>query len=95
MKKKTALLAAVILLAGSLSACGKKAEYVRDITASDYVTLGEYKGIEVTVDEPASMAQKNADADLVYLHSINTNLVEVTDRTVVEEGDTVNIDYTG
>lgn len=65
MKKKMALLAAVILLAGSLSACGKEAEYVREITASDYVELGEYKGIEVTV------------------------------RTTVEIGDTVNIDYTG
>lgn len=95
MKKKMALLAAVILLAGSLSACGKRAEYIREITASDYVTLGEYKGIEVTVDEPASVAGKNVDDDLTYLHSINTNLVEVTDRTVVEEGDMVNIDYAG
>ena len=95
MKRKIALLTAVILVAGSLSACGKKAEYISEITASDYVELGEYKGIEVTVDEPASVAQKNADGYLVYLHSINTNLTEVTDRTVVEEGDMVNIDYAG
>ncbi len=95
MKKKVALLTAVILIAGSLSACGKEAEYLREITASDYVELGNYKGIEVTVNDPETVARKNADDDLVYLHSINTNLAEVTDRTVVEEGDMVNIDYAG
>ncbi len=95
MKKKMALLAAVILLAGSLSACGKKAEYIREITASDYVTLGDYKGIEVTISDPEAEAQQNVEEYLAYLDSINTELVEVTDRTVVEEGDTVNIDYTG
>ena len=95
MKKKMALLAAVMLVAGSLSACGKKTEYISEITASDYVTLRNYTGIEVTINAPEAEAQKNADADFTYLHSINTNLVEVTDRTVVEEGDTVNIDYTG
>lgn len=95
MKKKTALLAAVVLLAGSLSACGKKAEYIRDITASDYVTLGNYKGIEVAISDPEAEAQQSVEEYLAYLHSVNTNLVEVTDRTVVEEGDTVNIDYTG
>ena len=95
MKKKTALLAAVILVAGCLSACGKEAEYIREINVSDYVELGNYKGIEVTVSDPEAEAQKNVDGDLAYLHSINTNLVEVTDRTVVEEGDMVNIDYAG
>lgn len=95
MKRRIALLAAVMLMAGCLSACGKEAEYIREITASDYVSLGNYKGIEVTVDEPASVARKNVDDDLAYLDSINVKLVEVTDRTVVEEGDTVNIDYTG
>ena len=95
MKKKTALLAAVILLAGSLSACGKKAEYIRDITASDYVTLGNYKGIEVTISNPEAEAQQSVEEYLAYLDSVNTELVEVTGRTVVEEGDTVNIAYTG
>ncbi|MBD5454505.1 MAG: trigger factor, partial [Lachnospiraceae bacterium] len=80
---------------GSLSACGKKAEYIRDITASDYVTLGNYKGIEVTISNPEAEAQQSVEEYLAYLDSVNTELVEVTDRTVVEEGDTVNIDYTG
>lgn len=95
MKRKIALLAAVMLVAGCLSACGKEAEYIREINVSDYVTLGEYKGIEVTVSDPEAVAQKKVDEDLAYLNSINVKLVEVTDRTVVEEGDTVNIDYTG
>lgn len=95
MKRKMTLLAAVILIAGCLSACGKEAEYIREITVSDYVSLGDYKGIEVTVSNPETVAQKSVDEDLAYLDSINVKLVEVTDRTVVEDGDTVNIDYTG
>lgn len=95
MKKKVALLAAVTLLAGILSACGKDASYVREIKASDYVTLGEYKGIEVTVNEPSVTAKNSVEDYMAYLASINTVAVEVTDRTVVREGDVANIDYTG
>lgn len=95
MKKKIALLAAVVLLAGSLSACGKEAEYVREITASDYVTLGEYKGIEITVSDPEAVVQKKMEEAIADLELMNGTTVPVTDRTVVEQGDTVNIDYAG
>lgn len=95
MKKRIALLVAVTLLAGALTGCGKEAEFVKDIKASDYVTLGTYKGVEVTVEEPAAVAEASVKDYMEYLASLNTTKVEVTDRSVVEDGDTVNIDYTG
>lgn len=94
MKKKIAILAAALLLMSMLSACGKDDSYLSGINASKYVTLGEYKGIEVTEAE--------FDVDVLVDYYIDTYILapkavttEVTDRTVVEEGDTVNIDYTG
>lgn len=95
MKKKCALAAVIMLLAGVLSACGKEIESVKEIKASDYVTLGEYTGIEVTVTDPAVIAEENVEADMEQLAAMNAVAVEVTDRTDVKEGDTVNIDYTG
>lgn len=94
MKKKITLLAAVVLTAGMLSACGKDAAYLSEIKASDYVTLGEYKGIEVTQPEP-EVTDEYVESYIEYLRSQRTVTVEVTDRTTVQEGDTVNIDYTG
>ncbi|MCM1174930.1 MAG: trigger factor [Blautia sp.] len=94
MKKKMMLLAAVTLAAGMLSACGKDAEYLSEIKASDYVTLGEYRGIEVTQPEP-EVTDEYVDGYIEYLRSQRSVAVEVTDRTTVQEGDTVNIDYAG
>lgn len=94
-KKKIALLTAVMLFAGILSACGKDKEYVREIKASDYVTLGNYMGIEVTVSAPETTAISSVNDYMDYLASMNATQAAVTDRTVVETGDTVNIDYTG
>ncbi|NLZ82902.1 MAG: trigger factor [Clostridiales bacterium] len=65
-----------------------------DFVAKDYITLGNYKGIEYTV-------QKLEVSDDDVEDAINEELQaaaeekDVTDRTVVENGDTVNIDYEG
>jgi trigger factor len=62
-------------------------------TASDYVTLGQYKGIEVTVQKlevTEANLQSAIDAEL----SSNAADGEVTDRPV-QNGDTVNIDFEG
>lgn len=63
-----------------------------DYTASDYVELGEYKGltvkiapIEVTDEEILAQISANAGSDAME---------DVTEGTV-EEGDTANIDYVG
>lgn len=94
MKRKMMLAVAVIVLAGMLSACGKDTAYLSGIKASDYVTLGEYKGIEVIQPEP-EVTDEYVDSYIEYLRTQRSVLVEVTDRKTVQEGDTVNIDYAG
>ena len=62
-------------------------KYLMDYRAGDYVTLGEYKGIEVNTDELL-------EEWIEYTLSSAAETVEVTDRSV-EIGDTANIDYEG
>lgn len=67
--------------------------YLEGINAEDYVTLGEYKGIEVAV-APAEVTDEQVDSYIEQLRSSNPNRVEIKDRAV-EEGDIANIDYVG
>lgn len=64
-----------------------------DYKASDYVTLGNYKGIEVAVERISVTDGILELAIEDYLES-RASLVEVTDRAVML-GDTVNIDFEG
>lgn len=95
MKKKIAILIAAALFMCMLSACGKDAAYLKEINASEYVTLGEYKGIELTVAKPEITDEVVDYYISLYILEPRAVSTEVTDRTVVEEGDTVNIDFTG
>ena len=67
--------------------------YMKDLNAEDYVTLGEYKGVEVTLDEP-EITDEYLDGYIEYVHQNNAVSTPVTDRAV-EMGDVVNIDYVG
>ena len=61
------------------------------ITATDYVTMGEYKGLTVSgVDPDENTILTEIDS---FLGSYTTN-VPVFDR-IIESGDEVNIDYVG
>ncbi len=93
MKKKIAVLAVTAMMAGMLTGCGKNAAYLSELKASDYVTLGEYKGVEVTTEEP-EVTDEAVDFYIDYIMSSDAETTEVTDRAV-KEGDTVNIDYSG
>lgn len=92
MKKKMRLAAAVMASAVLLGACGSK-EYVKDIQAEKYVTLGEYKGIELEEVEP-SVSDEYVDSYIEYLLSQSLQEVDKPDKKI-EEGDIVNIDYAG
>lgn len=61
--------------------------YVEGIDTADYVTLGEYMGMEVSV---ADYVEEYIEFDLQN----NPDATYITDRTV-EKGDIVNIDYEG
>ena len=67
--------------------------YMSGINVADYVTLGEYKGIEVSVDAPV-VTDEYLDSYIDYVLQSNMVTTEITDRPV-EEGDIVNIDYEG
>lgn len=68
-------------------------EYMKDLTASDYVTLGSYKGIEIALDKP-EVTEEDVDSYIENLLAANPISIPVTDRAV-EMGDVVNIDYEG
>lgn len=67
--------------------------YMKDLNADEYVTLGEYKGIEVALDEP-EVTKEYLDGYIEYVQQNNAVSVPVTDRPV-EMGDVVTIDYVG
>ena len=69
--------------------------YFDEINADEYVTLGDYKGLEV-VSTVQSIGDEEVDSYIEYmLSSTSGELEEVTDRDVVENGDVANIDYVG
>ncbi len=69
--------------------------YISEISAADFVTLGEYKGVEITEEGP-SVSQEDVDKYIDdYILASRAVKIPVEDRTDVREGDTANIDYTG
>jgi trigger factor len=61
---------------------------------SDYITLGKYKGVEVTV-EKKKVTDKDVEAQIQKDLDQKPNLEEVTDRKVIQDKDYVNIDFKG
>lgn len=63
--------------------------------ANDYVTLGDYLGMEVTVDGDYEVTDEDIRDEIELELAYFGTTYEETDKTTVEEGDTVNIDYVG
>lgn len=97
MKKKIALFTAAVLAAGMLSGCGSSETpwVLKDVPVDKYVTLGEYKGIEVSA-APEEVNEEDVETLLnqIYLGSITAEKGGITGRAVAE-GDTVNMNYVG
>lgn len=97
MKRKIALLLTAVMVLGALTGCGKKeteTEILADLDTSKYVTLAEYKGIEVE----AALGEVSEEDITNY---INTNLlstyaiaVESSEGTV-QNGDSVSYNCVG
>ena len=69
--------------------------YFKEINAEEYVTLGDYKGLEV-VSNVVTISDEDVDSYIEYMLSMSPGeLEEITDRDVVENGDVANIDYVG
>lgn len=72
----------------------KEIMYFNEINVDEYVTLGDYKGLEV-VSNSTQISDEEVDSYIEYLISMSGTKEEVTDRDVVENGDIANIDYEG
>ena len=88
MTKKIITLALAAMMVFSLAACSSGNSYNYDF--SEYITLGEYKGIEIS---KAKVDEELASAIEDLIESATTK-VEVTDRAA-KEGDVANINYVG
>ena len=70
-------------------------DVAENVPVEEYVTLGEYKNVEVTVTKHvATAAEIEAAALEIYLSKITADNGGVKDRAV-ELGDTANIDFEG
>lgn len=68
--------------------------YFDEIDVENTVTLGQYMGVEV-VNSAVTVSDEEVEAYIEYMMSMYSNLEEVTDRDVVENGDVANIDFEG
>ena len=96
MNRKVMAGMAAVLAAGILGGCGSDTEVpLKDMDVDSYVTLGEYKGIEVDID-PITVDETELENLVREVYNNNVTLENggITDRAV-ENGDTVNIDYVG
>lgn len=95
MKKAVKIFAFALslIMLFSFAGCGKKAERILyNIDLEDYVTVGEYEGLEVDTssDEYKEYYAAEIDNDIYYYDLYNT----LTEGKVAD-GDTANIDYVG
>ena len=86
---------AVVTAMTLFTGCGKgNAPALKDLDVEKYVTLGEYMGLEVTLDAIEVDEEDVEDAfNQLYIENFPEEMF-VTDRAVVL-GDTANIDYVG
>lgn len=67
---------------------------VLDFKVSDYVKLGDYKGLEVTYPSVLEVTDEDVEEQIQYELEENTEYEEVKDRGA-QEGDNVNMDFKG
>lgn len=101
MKKKLSAVMLAAIATVIFTACGsaEKTEtqtvenprYMKELNAADYVTLGEYKNLEL---EP-EVTDEYLEGYIDFILQNSAEKVPVTDRTTVETGDVVDIDYVG
>ena len=72
---------------------GSSHENALDFEVGDYVKLGDYKKLKVQYPIP-EVTQEDVDFAIQELQEEHTEYKEITDRPA-QNGDTVNIDYTG
>lgn len=93
MTKKFIMLLTVFSLVFSMAACGTSAKPY-DYDLSEYVTLGDYIGVEVEKVEPAAVTDEAVEQEIMTRLEENAS-TETFEEGVIEDGVTANIDYEG
>ena len=90
--RKAAAMAVVLSATVLMTACGSK-EYLKDIKASNYVTLGNYIGFTASAPEP-SVDDSMVDEYLLH-YILPTAPTEEVKGRAIKEGDVAHIDFVG
>lgn len=97
MKKRISILALAIItivsLAG-LTGCGEGDNPYKGMDLSEYVKVGQYKGIEAEKIDASVSKQQMGDAIREAQDAAKTN-VDLKKGDEIKDGDVVNIDYVG
>ena len=109
MRNRLLAFGMVAVMALSITACGKEEKKTEDTDTTeentaqaeieydvnDYVTLGEYKGIEVTVEGEYEYTEEGFDNYVQQQLDSNALYVQDDSQTEVKEDSIVNVDYVG
>lgn len=97
MKKRFCLAVSFTAIVLMMAACGKKDTsglvYLKDFNPSDYVTLGDYRNMEIYLEDPA-VTDEEVEQSVEYILSTRPVKTEVTGRPA-QLGDVANIDFVG
>lgn len=75
----------------AMAGCGKSEKTSKSV--KDYVTLGDYKNLEVNL-AVSTIADEDVEEEIQNTLEENSDYEEITDRTTVQEADIVNINMT-
>ena len=104
MKNKILALSLATVMAASMVACGSTSEDTAEETTQvaeieynvdDYVTLGDYKGIEVTIEGEYEYTDEGFDKYLADAIESAAIFAKDDSQTEVQEDSIVNVDYVG
>lgn len=95
MKKKLITILCTLCTAALLGGCGNEGTVLSELKTDKYVTLGEYKGMEVSFPAKETIVSDYQNNYINYELSNHAEWVTITEERGAELGDTVNIDYEG
>ncbi len=94
MKKRMGLLVCLLFTAAFLGGCGGKYTTLAELNTDKYVTLGEYKGLEISVPV-MEVTDDYIDNYIGFILSSQSQWEVVSEDRPAKMGDMVNIDYVG
>ena len=96
---RKAAMAAVVITAVVLVGCNNSATsasvQVEKYNVDDYVTLGQYKDLEIEYEQSQMTTDEEVDDYIKQLLAMSISYEEIKDRDTVVKGDFINLDYEG